>query len=1241
VTTRLHIQSAMMVLSSLLLWSCPALAEGPVSDDFSAANLNTDLWSLVDPLSDSGLAISGGELFISVAGGTSHDVWKSGNDAPRVMQPAPNSDFEVEAKFSSVPAERYQLQGIIVEQDNGNFLRFDVYSDGGGLTLFAASFTNGSPSVRHSQSIALTSGLVFLRVSRVGDTWTLSFSDDGISWATATSFSHPLSVTNIGPFAGNAGSSSPSFTAVIDYFFNTASPISPEDGSLGGEDTSAPLLLNPSVTAISDTEVALSWRTDEPTDGRVDYGLTSNYELGSVADPSLMTSHSYVIDGLTPGNTYQFRLASTDAAGNTAESDNFSVMMTPLPVIDVWYGPNQTFGAIGQPQWAVNILGNVSDPDGISSLSYSLNGQPAQPLRIGPDNKRLQLPGDFNVEIDFSDLNVGSNTVLISATDGVGLTGEQTVTVNYDGSNIWPDAYSVDWSSAAKIESVAQVVDGKWALTADGVRPLELGYDRLIAIGDVTWDDYEVTVPVTVHGLDPACSVQWCAGGGPLVGVLMRWPGHSYWGSVPNHGWYPMGAFAAFNWRSSPVGLWMYRGSDGTVAVKDSSATLELGVPHTFKLRAETVSGLHRYSAKLWPQSEPEPIDWDVSIDEPLSATSEGSMLLAAHHADVTFGDVTVTPLVSTPDTTPPTISGVTASVSDTTATITWQTNEPASSSVSYGPTSAYENGTVTDSSLVTSHSVTLTGLTPESGYVYEVASVDGSGNASSSAEFSFTTASEPPVAGGLSTDDFEGALDTSIWTFSDPVGDSSVTTTGSQLAISVPAGTSHDLWRRANDAPRLMQSVTDGDFEVEVKFDSAVTEQFQIQGILVEQDGGNFIRFDFFNDGSSPRIFAATFTNGSPRSEINFGIADGAPVYMRVRREGDLWTQSYSYDGTNWLAGASFTHALTVTGVGVFAGNAGNSPPAFTSLVDYFTVTGSDTTPPAPDTTAPEITNVSSSVTDTTATVTWQTNEPASSSLSYGATGAYEEGTVTDPALVTSHSLTLSGLTPESTYVFEVGSTDGSGNSASSAGFSFTTAAEPPSAGGLITDEFDGGLDTNLWTFSDPKGDSAVSTTGSQLAISVPAGTSHDLWRNANHAPRLMQAVTDGNFEVVVKFDSAVTAKFQLQGIVAQQDDGNLVRFDFYHDGSSPRVFAASFSNGKPTAQTNFAISASNPMYMRVRREGDVWTQSYSYDGSNWLPGASFTRALNIVEVGVFAGNAGNSPPAHTALIDYFRVQP
>ncbi|MGH8246589.1 MAG: GDSL-type esterase/lipase family protein, partial [Gammaproteobacteria bacterium] len=92
-------------------------------------------------------------------------------------------------------------------------------------------------------------------------------------------------------------------------------------------------------------------------------------------------------------------------------------------------------------------------------------------------------------------------------------------------------------------------------------------------------------------------------------------------------------------------------------------------------------------------------------------------------------------------DTTPPVISAVTVSnVTDTTATITWTTDEPATSQVEYGPTTNYGWLRPIDPTLVTSHSVTLVGLSPGVLYHFRVFSRDGPGNTATSSDSTFTT---------------------------------------------------------------------------------------------------------------------------------------------------------------------------------------------------------------------------------------------------------------------------------------------------------------------------------------------------------------------------------------------------------------------------------------------------------------------------------------------------------------------
>ncbi len=80
------------------------------------------------------------------------------------------------------------------------------------------------------------------------------------------------------------------------------------------------------------------------------------------------------------------------------------------------------------------------------------------------------------------------------------------------------------------------------------------------------------------------------------------------------------------------------------------------------------------------------------------------------------------------------------------------------------------------------------------------------------------------------------------------------------------------------------------------------------------------------------------------------------------------------------------------------------------------------------------------SNITDSSATISWKTDKPASSQVEYGTTDAYGSVTPLDTKLTTSHSMTLSGLSPSMTYHFRVKSKDSSGNEAASSDQTFTT---------------------------------------------------------------------------------------------------------------------------------------------------------------------------------------------------------
>ena len=315
--------------------------------------------------------------------------------------------------------------------------------------------------------------------------------------------------------------------------------------------------------------------------------------------------------------------------------------------IDFWYGDTQRFGHLGHPQRWINVLGHVSPATNLSSLQFDLNEDGPRSLNFDASPTRIAKSGDFNVEIARDQLRPGTNELTFIATDFSGKEHRRTATIVYiDDHKKWPLPYSIDWSKVSAIQEVAQIVDGHWKLTEQGVRTVHRHYDRVIAFGDDSWTDYEISTTVTVHALT-----------GPRIppnktnvthaAIALRWPGHDEDGKQPSIKWYPVGATGEFRlgddlkecrWR-------IFDGKREFHVESDRRRTIEYGKPYQMKHRVETTpDGRSLYRVKFWAADEAEPSQWDLERIEP-GDLKAGSALLIAHFSDVTFGNVHATSL--------------------------------------------------------------------------------------------------------------------------------------------------------------------------------------------------------------------------------------------------------------------------------------------------------------------------------------------------------------------------------------------------------------------------------------------------------------------------------------------------------------------------------------------------------------------------------------------------------------------
>src|SRR3989344_1783769 len=100
----------------------------------------------------------------------------------------------------------------------------------------------------------------------------------------------------------------------------------------------------------------------------------------------------------------------------------------------------------------------------------------------------------------------------------------------------------------------------------------------------------------------------------------------------------------------------------------------------------------------------------------------------------------------------------------------------------------------------------------------------------------------------------------------------------------------------------------------------------------------------------------------------------------------------------------------------------------------------GTEITSGGTDSYAPVISSVAvSDVSQTSVKVTWTTDENANSVVEYGTTDSYG-ATKSDTTMTTSHSLTLDGLSSNTTYHFNAKSTDSGGNTGESGDYTFVS---------------------------------------------------------------------------------------------------------------------------------------------------------------------------------------------------------
>ncbi|MGQ9583637.1 MAG: fibronectin type III domain-containing protein, partial [Thermoplasmatota archaeon] len=379
-------------------------------------------------------------------------------------------------------------------------------------------------------------------------------------------------------------------------------------------------------------------------------------------------------------------------------------------------------------------------------------------------------------------------------------------------------------------------------------------------------------------------------------------------------------------------------------------------------------------------------------------------------------------------DTHSPVISSIAVTgITDSSAVVTWVTDEEADSGVEFGLTTSY-GSSASDGSFVLSHSVTLSDLSASTTYHFRVHSTDRAGNPSSySGDYVFITSSTPdrtpPVITGVAVSGVTDSLAVVSWRTNEPA--SSTVLYWTEGSPSTNASDPSFVLRHSILLTGLAPSTTY--FFKVISWDPsgngpASSEQLSFT-TLAAPDTRPPVISNVRVSGVTDSIAVVSWETDEPADSV---VEYGATVsYGQTSRDPAL-AQLHQIVLRNLLPAMTYHFRVGST-------DATGNGPALSEDMSFATLD-------APDTTAPVLTNVRvEGLTEASALILWETDEPADSYVEYGPTTDYGLS-VASAELTAQHSLLLLKLSPDTTYHFRVRSTDPSGNSRSGADLSFKT---------------------------------------------------------------------------------------------------------------------------------------------------------------------------------------------------------
>jgi len=164
-------------------------------------------------------------------------------------------------------------------------------------------------------------------------------------------------------------------------------------------------------SAPTTTGFQVSWSTSVAANSAVDYGTSANYGSSTTTNSSMVISHQVAVTGLNAATLYHFRVRSTDASSVSASSPDMTFATagdTIPPTVSITAPAN---GAT--VSGALSVTANASDNVGVASVQFKLDG-----ANLGA----IATTAPYSIAWDSTKSSNGTHILSATATDTSGNT---------------------------------------------------------------------------------------------------------------------------------------------------------------------------------------------------------------------------------------------------------------------------------------------------------------------------------------------------------------------------------------------------------------------------------------------------------------------------------------------------------------------------------------------------------------------------------------------------------------------------------------------------------------------------------------------------------------------------------------------------------------------------------------------------------------------------------------------------